>query len=137
MIHITELKARVESLERQLSEFKQEKQTAERRLGMEVRENAQFKRRILLLEEALEEMTKNRDMHNTSSRGNYDRCMKLEEALLSLPDTWEYRHATNREGPRAFEWADKPHCLVYDLCTGIEKAKAILNPTSGKTTTNE
>ena len=56
----------------------------------------------------------------------------LEEALRSLPDTREYRHATNRKGPRAFTSADKPYRLVYDLCAGIEKAKAILNSTSGE-----
>ncbi len=36
-------------------------------------------------------------------------------------DTREYRLAPSGEGPQAFNWNDKPHRLVYDLCAEIER----------------
>lgn len=35
--------------------------------------------------------------------------------------TYEARKAVGGEGPRAGDWADKPHRLVYDLCREIER----------------
>jgi hypothetical protein len=35
-------------------------------------------------------------------------------------DTQEYREAAAFIGPLAAQWADKPHCLVYDLCGAID-----------------
>jgi hypothetical protein len=37
----------------------------------------------------------------------------------------ECRQAVNGEGPRAYDWSDKPHRLVYDLCREIERLAAI------------
>lgn len=34
--------------------------------------------------------------------------------------TEDFRHAVGNEGPLAGQWADKPHRLVYDLCSEIE-----------------
>jgi hypothetical protein len=41
------------------------------------------------------------------------------------PLTYELRMAVNGEGPRAYDWADKPHRLLYDACDAIERAAAI------------
>ena len=34
--------------------------------------------------------------------------------------TFEARLAISGEGPRAYDWSDKPHRIVYDLCREIE-----------------
>lgn len=39
-------------------------------------------------------------------------------------NTKDYRLAPSGEGPRAGEWADKPHRLVYDLCGEVERLQA-------------
>jgi hypothetical protein len=38
--------------------------------------------------------------------------------------TRDYRNAPSNIGPLAFEWQDKPHRLVYDLCREIERQAA-------------
>ena len=38
--------------------------------------------------------------------------------------TFEARLAIGGEGPRAYDWSDKPHRLVFDLCREIEKNAA-------------
>lgn len=35
------------------------------------------------------------------------------------------RDAMNGEGPRAYDWSDKPHRLIYDLCREIERLSAL------------
>lgn len=34
--------------------------------------------------------------------------------------TKDYRDAMGGEGPLAYQWKDKPHRLIYDLCHEIE-----------------
>ena len=43
-----------------------------------------------------------------------------------LFDTQTYRIAPGGEGDQAFNWKDKPHRLIYDLCEEIELLQAIL-----------
>lgn len=38
--------------------------------------------------------------------------------------TFEARLAISGEGPRAYDWSDKPHRIVFDLCREIERAEA-------------
>ena len=38
--------------------------------------------------------------------------------------TFEARLAISGEGPRAYDWSDKPHRIVFDLCREIEKNAA-------------
>ena len=38
--------------------------------------------------------------------------------------TFEARMAISGSGPRAYDWSDKPHRVVYDLCREIEKNAA-------------
>jgi len=41
---------------------------------------------------------------------------------MTLPyTTEEYRMAMGREGPLAYQWKDKPHRLIYDLCNEVER----------------
>lgn len=40
------------------------------------------------------------------------------------PLTHEFRLAIAGQGPRAYDWADKPHRLVYDLCRVLEELAA-------------
>jgi hypothetical protein len=40
-------------------------------------------------------------------------------------DTEEYRSAMGGEGPHAFNWKDKPHRLVYDLCREIKRIEKL------------
>ena len=37
------------------------------------------------------------------------------------PLTYELRLAVSGEGPRAYDWSDKPHRLLYDACSEIER----------------
>lgn len=39
--------------------------------------------------------------------------------------TFEARLAIGGEGPRAYDWSDKPHRIAFDLCREIEKNAAI------------
>ena len=39
--------------------------------------------------------------------------------------TFEARLAISGEGPRAYDWSDKPHRIVYDLCREIERNAAL------------
>jgi len=38
--------------------------------------------------------------------------------------TYVCRMAVSAEGPKAAEWADKPHRIVYDLCREVEALAA-------------
>ena len=40
---------------------------------------------------------------------------------LPTPLTYELRLAVSGEGPRAYDWSDKPHRLLYDACREIER----------------
>lgn len=50
--------------------------------------------------------------------------------LNMVPDeplnTNDYRIAPGGEGPQAYQWKDKPHRLVYDLCREVERLRAIV-----------
>lgn len=41
-------------------------------------------------------------------------------------DINEYRLAPSGQGPKAGQWGDKPHRLVYDLCNEVERLRAII-----------
>jgi hypothetical protein len=41
-------------------------------------------------------------------------------------DTRSYRLAPSGEGEQAHQWKDKPHRLIYDLCTEIERLQILL-----------
>ena len=38
----------------------------------------------------------------------------------------DYRVAPGGEGPLAAEWKDKPHRLIYDLCSEVDRLEAEL-----------
>lgn len=42
-------------------------------------------------------------------------------------NTADYRNAPSGIGPRAAEWKDKPHRLVYDLCTEVERLREAIS----------
>lgn len=42
------------------------------------------------------------------------------------PLTYEMRLAMSGEGEWAFQWTDKPHRLIYTLCTALENAEVKL-----------
>ncbi len=46
--------------------------------------------------------------------------------------TWDYRVAPANEGPLAYDWSDKPHRLVYDLCDMLERICTQANPCQGR-----
>lgn len=61
-----------------------------------------------------------------------------QESLQDMLDDWdadetveyqsrvytsEYREAPSGRGPHAAEWLDKPHRLVYDLCTEVDRLR--------------
>jgi hypothetical protein len=70
----------------------------------------------------------------------------LQEAagIPNLPTqlTFEARLAISGEGPRAYDWSDKPHRIVFDLCREIEKnaalntGKEVMPPVPVSDTTN-
>ena len=41
-------------------------------------------------------------------------------------DPQNYRDAVNKTGPLAYDWDDKPHRLVYDLCKEMDRLQAAL-----------
>lgn len=43
-----------------------------------------------------------------------------------LFDTMSYRLAPSDGGQLAYEWKDKPHRLVYDLCDEVERLQLLL-----------
>jgi hypothetical protein len=53
--------------------------------------------------------------------------LKHDAGLPHLPTqlTYECRLAVGREGPRGYDWGDKPHRVVYDLCWEIETRAAL------------
>ena len=57
------------------------------------------------------------------------RIEELEAELTRIRNqppinTTDYRNAPSGIGPQADTWKDKPHRLVYDLCTEIERLRA-------------
>jgi hypothetical protein len=46
---------------------------------------------------------------------------------LPTPLTFDLRRAVGGEGPRAYDWSDKPHRLLYDACREIERLTALVN----------
>lgn len=52
--------------------------------------------------------------------------LQADAGIPHLPTdlTYECRMATSGEGPRAYDWSDKPHRLVFDLCREIERLAA-------------
>lgn len=57
-----------------------------------------------------------------------DKKLELQkDAGLEHPPTdmtYRYRMALSGVGDMGYEWADKPHRLVYDLCAEIERIAA-------------
>lgn len=55
---------------------------------------------------------------------NRKQKLKLQHAanLTYTPTdlTYDLRTAVANKGPRAYDWKDKPHRLLYDACTHIE-----------------
>ena len=47
--------------------------------------------------------------------------------------TYVYRFAISGEGPEAYNWEDKPHRLVYDLCARIEELEFFIERQLGAT----
>lgn len=54
-------------------------------------------------------------------------ALKKDAGIPHLPTqlTFEARLAICGEGPRAYDWSDKPHRIVYDLCREIERNAAL------------
>ena len=54
------------------------------------------------------------------------RALQSSAGIPNTPTdlTYECRLAVSGEGPRAYEWKDKPHRLVYDLCGQVEAQAA-------------
>lgn len=52
--------------------------------------------------------------------------LKADAGLPHTPTqfTYTYRRAMNGKGPLAFQWKDKPHRLIFDLCREIERLAA-------------
>lgn len=40
--------------------------------------------------------------------------------------TYALRKAVSGEGPRAYDWSDKPHRLLYDACREIERINHLI-----------
>ena len=53
-------------------------------------------------------------------------ALRKDAGIPHLPTqlTFEARLAIGGEGPRAYDWSDKPHRIVFDLCREIEKSAA-------------
>ncbi len=65
---------------------------------------------------------------------NRDLCTEVLrlQAEMSAPvgmfgTTDDYKNAPSGIGPKSDEWKDKPHRLVYDVCSEIEKLQAIVD----------
>lgn len=58
------------------------------------------------------------------------RAMKEAAGLKNLPTEFTFimRQAIAGAGPRAYDWSDKPHRLVYDLCAALEAVASIPKP---------
>jgi len=52
--------------------------------------------------------------------------LKSDAGLPDMPTplTYELRQAVSGEGPRAYDWQDKPHRLLYDACREVERLRA-------------
>ena len=40
-------------------------------------------------------------------------------------NTDEYRNAPSGMGPHAYDWKDKPHRLIYDLCAEVDRLQQV------------
>lgn len=55
----------------------------------------------------------------------YDEEAVVDARRAAPPlNTEDYRYAPGGEGPQAATWKDKPHRLIYDLCTEVERLRA-------------
>ena len=54
--------------------------------------------------------------------------LKRDAGLEHMPTplTYELRIAVAGDGPRAYDWQDKPHRLLYDACGEIERLSTAL-----------
>ena len=59
----------------------------------------------------------------TAKYEQLQRLANLQHRPTAL--TYELRMAVNGQGPRAYEWSDKPHRLLFDACDAIERAAAV------------
>ena len=48
---------------------------------------------------------------------------------LPTQETYQFRMAVSGQGPLAYQWSDKPHRLLYDACSIIERQAAMRQPT--------
>jgi hypothetical protein len=71
-------------------------------------------------------MTTNEELAVTSYSEEDKRKLQALAGIPNLPTdlTYEARIAMSGEGPRAYDWIDKPHRLVFDLCREIERLRA-------------
>lgn len=53
---------------------------------------------------------------------------------LPTPLTYDLRRAISGEGPRAYDWEDKPHRLVFDACREIEATAREVEALRGEVT---
>jgi hypothetical protein len=55
--------------------------------------------------------------------------LKVDAGLENMPtqETYHYRYGASGKGPRAYDWMDKPHRLVFDLCATIETMQVELD----------
>lgn len=58
-------------------------------------------------------------------------AVKRDAGIPHLPTqkTYEFRLAVSGEGPLAYQWSDKPHRLLYDACSIIEREAALRQTT--------
>jgi hypothetical protein len=58
------------------------------------------------------------------------RNLQQRAGIPNIPTqlTYQARLAVSHEGPRAYDWEDKPHRLVFDLCREIERLHALAQP---------
>jgi hypothetical protein len=65
------------------------------------------------------------DMREVKSDASNEKLLKLQRDanLTNTPTklTFELRIAISGDGPRAYDWQDKPHRLLYDACKEIER----------------
>ena len=54
-------------------------------------------------------------------------ALQKDAGLPHLPtqETYQFRMAVSGEGPLAYQWSDKPHRLLYDACSIIEREAAL------------
>jgi hypothetical protein len=65
-------------------------------------------------------VVKNRSKSNMTKQE-----LQMLAGIPHLPTdlTYELRLAVSGEGPRAYDWTDKPHRLLWDACGALERAE--------------